>query len=684
MRSNIAPPLIRSPKLRLFLVSFLILFFELAVIRFIPSQIRYVGYFSNVILLASFVGIGFGTLFWQRVKIPSFFLPFAVLFFEFLIGVLGYDLIVSSDQLVFFNQGFGRLSGEPIFLLPLIFFLVVFIFILPSKIMGELFEKFEPLTAYSINIAGSILGILTFSLTSFLGSGPAFWFGITLLISFLIIGRPKIGLWKLFYFLIFLPLFLETTGFFKTVLFPSGIKLAQTSWSPYYKISLFSYDVDVSQKNKYYVLNVNNIGHQSLVDPDSVYAEPFYPYPYKIFPEKKFKDVLIIGAGAGNDVAKALKEGVENITAVEIDPKIVEIGKTYHPEKPYSSSKVKIVVNDARSYLIKKEGQFDLIIFALTDSLMLSSSVSNLRLESYLFTKESLQDAKKHLKEGGLIVLYNYYRSPWIVDKLATLLKETFGRDPLVFNLPSPTEDNSNAAVLVGAEPKVNFPLASYSPQTNTPAPEDNWPFLYLKEKNIPPLYWSYLGIILLILGIIFPLLIKKTKANFDFGFFFLGAAFMLLETKNIVQFSLLFGSTWLTNAFVFTGLLTLVLLAIWAAQKFPQIKLPWLYLLLFTTIAVAYFFPQRELLNLAYLPRLLAAIVLNFSPVFVANIIFALLFKDTKIAPAAYGANIFGSFVGGVFEYTSLAWGYQNLMLLAAIFYFLSLFFTLKGRRNF
>ena len=75
----------------------------------------------------------------------------------------------------------------------------------------------------------------------------------------------------------------------------------------------------------------------------------------------------------------------------------------------------------------------------------------------------------------------------------------------------------------------------------------------------------------------------------------------------------------------------------------------------------------------------LLVAIIINFSPVFLANLIFALLFKEVKIAPVAYGANIFGAFAGGIFEYSSLIWGYKNLTVFVALFYALAFFFSVR-----
>ena len=50
-------------RVRLFLTSATILFVELLLIRWIPANVVYVGYFSNLILMASFLGIGLGILF---------------------------------------------------------------------------------------------------------------------------------------------------------------------------------------------------------------------------------------------------------------------------------------------------------------------------------------------------------------------------------------------------------------------------------------------------------------------------------------------------------------------------------------------------------------------------------------------------------------------------------------------
>jgi hypothetical protein len=95
-------------------------------------------------------------------------------------------------------------------------------------------------------------------------------------------------------------------------------------------------------------------------------------------------------------------------------------------------------LDDGRNYLRSTAKQYDLIIYALVDSLVLHSSYSNIRLESYLFTNEAFADIKKRLAPGGVFVMYNYFRQGWIVARLYSMLEQTFGAaNPVVFNLPA-------------------------------------------------------------------------------------------------------------------------------------------------------------------------------------------------------------------------------------------------------
>ena len=147
-----------------------------------------------------------------------------------------------------------------------------------------------------------------------------------------------------------------------------------------------------------------------------------------------FGQVLVIGAGSGNDVSRALEWGAARVDAVEIDPVIIVSGCETSPINPYADRRVFVHLDDGRNYLHSTNKQYDLIVYALVDSLVLHSGHSNIRLESYLFTAEAFADIRNRLKPGGLFVMYNYFRQGWIVSRLDSMLQATFGaKNPMVF-----------------------------------------------------------------------------------------------------------------------------------------------------------------------------------------------------------------------------------------------------------
>src|SRR6202022_1290961 len=142
------------------------------------------------------------------------------------------------------------------------------------------------------------------------------------------------------------------------------------------------------------------------------------------------KDVLIVGAGTGVDVAIVLLQGVQHVDAVEIDPRIHATGGKKNPDRQSRHPRVTSYINDGRAFLEQSTHRYDLILFALPDSLTLVAGQSSLRLESYLFTREAMQSARDHLTAGGAFGEYNYYREDWLVDRLAGTLQDVYGRAP--------------------------------------------------------------------------------------------------------------------------------------------------------------------------------------------------------------------------------------------------------------
>src|SRR5205814_3507741 len=187
-------------------------------------------------------------------------------------------------------------------------------------------------------------------------------------------------------------------------------------WSPYYRITVFQDRDDT-------VVEVNHIFHQSMARVDR--KEYFYQWPYAVFGDT-FDNVLVLGAGSGTDVAAALRHGAKHVDAVEIDPVILRLGAERHPDRPYADPRVRIVNDDARHFLATTATRYDLIVFALIDSLTVQSSFSGVRLESYMFTEESFRAVRAHLTPRGAVALYNYFREKWLVDRLANTVAAAF------------------------------------------------------------------------------------------------------------------------------------------------------------------------------------------------------------------------------------------------------------------
>ena len=198
------------------------------------------------------------------------------------------------------------------------------------------------------------------------------------------------------------------------------------SWSPYYKVTTKS-DGDFTR------VDVNGVPHQGVMPvAQRVEIDPHYLIPYERIGDNSLENVLIIGAGTGTDVALALTKGAQHIDAVEIDPRIYEIGKEKNPDHPYDDPRVDVQINDGRAFLERTNTSYDLIIFALPDSMTLVAGNSQLRLESYLFTKEALETARDHLEPGGAFAMYNYYREDWLIGRLANTAAAAFGHDPCI------------------------------------------------------------------------------------------------------------------------------------------------------------------------------------------------------------------------------------------------------------
>ena len=645
-------------RLRLVLLSFLVLFVELALIRWAGSNIVYLSFFTNFVLLGSFLGIGVGFL---RARGRRSLFPYGPVALAFLVGfVLIFPVQIdrTGSDLIFFGI---QTTGLPNWVtLPVVFLAVAGVMTALAEGLARQFVLFEPLEAYRLDILGAILGIVAFSGLSFLGAPPVVW-GVVAACCFVILLPPDLRL-------------LQAVAILGLVFMLGRESLTPGyAWSPYYRIGTEQVTEEV------YSVEVNGILHQNIWPLETlVEVDPIYATPYERAARPP-NEVLIIGAGTGNDVALALANGAEHVDAVEIDPGLQKLGATLHPDRPYQDSRVTVHITDGRAFLEETDREYDFVLFALPDSLTLLSGQSSVRLESYLFTLEAMEAARARLQPNGVFSMYNYYREDWLVDRFAGTLAAAFDRAPCVDTFGSV---GRQAVLTVGTNDSAIDCDRPWTAPVDVVAPSlDDHPFPYLREPRIPELYLVAMTLVLVASVLLVRLAggpLRQMRGYLDL--FFMGAAFLLLETKSVVQFALLFGTTWFVNSLVFAGVLISVYLAIEVARR---VRLPHptvLYALLVASVLWAMLIPPHALLALSLPVRFVAAVMLWFTPIFVANLVFAQRFRSVSASNVAFGANLLGAVLGGVIEYAALMTGYASLALLVALLYGLAFFL---GRRH-
>ncbi len=350
-------------------------------------------------------------------------------------------------------------------------------------------------------------------------------------------------------------------------------------------------------------------------------------------------------------------------------------------------------------------------MFALIDSLTVQSSFSGVRLESYMFTEESFRAVRDHLKPRGAMALYNYFREKWLVDRLANTVVSAFGHEPLAYV----HQERAYLAVMLAGPRVAELPSPPLPPnlvlaygQSHEPSPghalvrdpaiapaTDDWPFLYMREPGLPRHYLAALSVVVvvsLLAGFVTlasnrqsPLnpqsAIRNPQFPFSWPFFFLGAGFMLLETKSIVQFALLWGSTWSSASLAIASVLVMAIasVAITARTRFTR---QWpIVAALLAVLVVNYLVPVGRV---SFNNRLLESLfygVLVFSPVLCAGLLFSSSFRTSASTAGDFGANLLGAMAGGIAEYLSLLTGYRFLLLLVGACYVLAVAGRGRGR---
>ena len=677
-----------SPQARLLLISVASLYYELMLIRWLPSEVRILAYFSNVTLISCILGLGLGALMaWDTRLRPGsvFALLAALLLLASFYNGLNVVLPLAGEGHFVWNGLSRTAKGTPLQYLALLVFFVLntAVFVPIGQLLGRQFDAIAPVRAYLINVAGALVGLCLFALFSLLELSPIWWFAV------------GVGL--------LLPMVDLTRG----VAIRVGVVLAVGSaslldptiqWSPYYKVT--TQPLELSGGGRGYQVSVNEDSHQQAFDlsgaasvsGELVTRRHIYDEPYRYGSNRR---VLILGAGTGNDVAAALRAGAEQVDAVEIDPVILRLGRQLHPERPYDDRRVILWNREARTFLRDAKRPYDKIVLGYVDSHSLFSAMSSVRLDNFLYTAEAFREMRERLTPRGLLAVTFTVHEQWIADRLYGLFLQTFGTAPRVFQ---GALSSSSGTVFLGGVPvqatggeDLNFVPSpahagghtwSYAPGVEgylAPAtfsqtaavPTDDWPYLYLRDRGIPANYVVCMAALFLLALVA----IRRTTGlgRIRWPFFFLGAAFLLVETKAMTELAIFLGSTWTVNFFVIATVLALIVLGTLLVLKGRAPSTGLTFFLLGLTLVATYAAPVHRLLAWDSVLRGPVAVMLLCLPLLFAAIVFARAIGTEPRASTALGSNLLGALAGGMLEYSSMAVGFHPLYLFALGLYALA-----------
>lgn len=688
------------------MISVLGLFLELMLIRWIGTEIRIFAYLQNTVLIVCFLGLGVGCFTCHKpASLMRILIPLCILTAILSIpqtrqfAATITNLLSGFSDLVIWEQrlAIGAWTTINRVFLGLVLTLALMallweVFLPIGRILGRAMDRHpHVIKAYTINVAGSLVGIWLFVAMSSLWVPPAIWISATAVLAafFLSKGKSrKLELGLLVAFVCF--------GWLGDRWDAAD---RQVVWSPYQKLVLSTDIPEDTPWSGQYLITVNNANYQGIIDlePSRAAANPRIPaelvgysqydVPLMLHPEPR--RVLIVGAGSGNDVAGALRNGAEHVTAVEIDPAIIEMGREFHPEQPYASSRVEVVNDDARSFFATTDQKYDLIVFGLLDS-HTTTAMTNARLDHYVYTRESIQRAASLLNEGGVVALSFEAQKSYIADRIGSCLQEVFGEQPMVFRIPTNptgwggvmfvTGDHENIQASLQEAPRLQALIDGWRAEDPVDIEgaarisTDDWPYIYLESPRIPTLYFLLAGLMVVLLAY------AKRRSGFgsmiggwkkqDWHFALLGGAFLLLEVQNISKASVVLGNTWLVNAVVISGILFMIMLANLITARFPRLPLAGVGACLLGSCLALYWIDLSSFAFLPYPVKVILVGSLTTVPLLFSGIIFARSFAIAESKHRALGANLLGSIVGGMLQSLTFVVGIKALLLIVAAMY--------------
>jgi hypothetical protein len=632
-----------SQSKQLLILCALVQFLACVLIHLCSCEIRSLAYFQNYIYACALFGLGLGCLSFKDDRNVSSETGWLIYFMVSCLLLAGAhlsgcgDLGFLKERSTYFilptflpNQIQHELLIIAMFLS--VFFLVTRGFKSLGKQLGKRIDAAAGSGALFQFFAGSALGWLLFAVTLWLRWPPL------IAVAFVLAGFVALHGINLIQMAMVAVCCVSVLSF-DTVKEPKPIADAISKypdsvskvWAPAYRV--LTYPIVAAGKVYGFVVKVNgglfqpgiysrldrNVADQ-LAPVYGDYLSSIIDY-YKVpgLAARTKKKVLVLGSGAGNDVAQALAEGAELVDAVEGQDWLLELA-SFNPESPYKSPKVRRIAADPRTFLRFSNQKYDLIIYSILESQTAFSPFGSLRPDNLVYTVESFIDASDHLSDGGVLAVSYFPVRGWYGLRLTHNLKlahltvdadlHTGFRNYLIC---SRTGNRPAVEALEGALPegsirdskKLKKEIEDVDPTS------DDWPFAFLATGSMPFAYLFCLTLVLL--TVIFETCAiqranppdelsgdEQGRSGRDrIGLLGLACAFMLACDKAMSTNAFNFGSLWTVS--VLSGAAFFIVAASASIPAIVKVRIPLIvfWLLLFLSIAGDFFFNYAALVSI-------------------------------------------------------------------------------------
>jgi hypothetical protein len=648
------------------------LFLELAVARWHATLFPVFGFYKSVSLLSALLGLGIGFAVGKRRPVcPSHTVALLALQLVFFFGVkaMSWHHALRRPIPDIFTGEVGAWADwfSVVGFFGIVYVLNALTFVSLGQMVGGLMSRVPNLPSYRMNLLGAAAATLLFFLLGYLWAPPGIWFGVALMGLFGMMGATA-SLSRLV---------IGTALAFAVLSGWDPRPFTKNIYSPYQLIT-----VKPGSGDERVAVSMDHLFHENIFDLSGKEAARSskvglkamtYDMPYQLMPQAQ--QVLVVGAGTGNDVAAALRRGVAHVDAVESDPAKVRTSLDLHPEKPFQDARVSLFIDDPRAFMNDIEKKYDIVSYALLDSPTLLANRSNVRMDSWLYTVEGLRAARELLSDKGLLALNFSAVSNALGRKLFAMLQIAFdGETPVVL------QPGYDGGALFLAGPGAKLIAAAAMPLPNlashfssgkaTVAATDDWPYFFAATAGYP---FSYAGIALslMLLSIVLVRMLapqerRATVVASTWFYFFLGAAGMLLQARVLSGLNLLFGNTWETWAVVGTGAFALSLFANEIARAFPRLPIPASFAGVATTLIAGWWLTGNESAGLG----IGAGLALYALPLFFSSHLFSSGLRESDSLSSAICFNLFGTVCGGLLAFHSMVFGYRALALVALALY--------------